>query len=753
MDIQALIKAMTLEEKAGMCSGADFWHLRGVPRLGIPSITVTDGPHGLRKQPNEADHAGVHKSVVSVCFPTAAALACSFDRDLLRQVGATLGKQCQAEEVGILLGPGANIKRTPLCGRNFEYFSEDPLLSSELASAYIGALQNEGIACSIKHFAANNQETERMVSDSVVDERTLHEIYLASFEGPVAKAKAKTVMSSYNKVNGVFAAENRWLLTGILRDHWGFDGFVMSDWGGAKSMASGIKAGLELKMPGGSPHNIPEIVDAVQAGQLTVAELDRAVERILKVIDFVVSNRQEGAVFDREADHCLARDMAAECAVLLKNQGGLLPLDKKAKVAFIGAFASAPRYQGSGSSFINAHRVESALEAAQGMPNITYAKGYDPASEETDATLLQEAVQAARSAEVAVVFVGLPNHCESEGFDRKHIELPACQNALIEAVRAAQPNTVVALHNGSAVAMPWAGDIPAILEMYLGGEAVGGAAVRLLFGDASPSGKLAETFPRKLPDTPAYLNFPGYAGQVEYREGVYVGYRYYDTKQMDVLFPFGHGLSYTQFEYRNLRLDKAQMQDTDTLQVTVDIQNTGKAPGKEIVQLYVAPITGEVPRPAHELKGFEKIALQPGETKQITFTLCKRAFAYYNTTLQDWHVETARYAIQVGASSRDIRLTAQIDVQSTVEAPVSFGKYSTIDQILKTARGQAVLGPTLQQMEAGARERLGNTESALGEGGLDIMRVFMMQSPLISLVEFGLVQPEQLQQLLGALNG
>ena len=753
MDIQAILMAMTLEEKAGMCSGADFWHLRGIPRLGVPTVMVTDGPHGLRKQEGQADHAGLGRSVEAVCFPTAAALASSFDRELLREVGAALGRECQAEDVGILLGPGANIKRSPLCGRNFEYFSEDPLLSGELAAAFIDGLQGEGVACSVKHYAANNQETERMTSDSVVDERTLHEIYLASFEGAVRDAKAKTVMCSYNKVNGAFAAENRWLLTHVLRDRWGFDGLVMTDWGAGKDAAAGVKAGLDLRMPGGNPAETADIVEAVQSGRLDESELDVTVARILGVIDFVASNRREGASFDREADHAKARAVAEECAVLLKNDGDLLPLDKSAKVTFIGAFAEAPRYQGSGSSYINAHRVESALEAVRGM-NVTYAKGYDLSKDDADAALIAEAVDAARNAGAAVLFAGLPNRYESEGFDRRHIDLPAGQNALIEAVLAAQPNTAVVLHNGSAVRMPWAERVPAILEMYLGGEAVGGAAVRLLFGEASPSGRLAETFPFKLADTPAYLNFPGYDSRVEYREGVYVGYRYYDTKQMEVLFPFGHGLSYGRFAYSNLRLDKAGMRDTDTVRVTVDIRNEGKATAKEVVQLYVRPLDGEVPRPVHELKGFEKIVLQPGKTKRVTFTLGKRAFAYYSAALSDWHVETGRYEIQVGASSRDIRLTEEIAVQSTVEAPVVFTQYSSINQILKTVRGQAILGPVLQNIQsmAMAQGTQEGVESALSEGDMDVMRVFMMQSPLHSLAGFGLIPKEQVKQLVDALN-
>lgn len=752
MDVQAVLAQMTLEEKAGMCSGADFWHLRGVPRLGIPSIMVTDGPHGLRKQGSETDHLGLNESVVAICFPTASALAASFDRDLLREVGSALGKECLAEEVGVLLGPGANIKRSPLCGRNFEYFSEDPFLSSELAEAFTYGLQGEGVGCSIKHFAANNQETDRMLSDSVVDERTLYEIYLASFEGAVANARAKTVMCSYNKVNGTFAAENERLLTDVLRKLWGFEGLVMTDWGAAKDMIDGIKAGLDLKMPGGRDEDVQEIIEAVQNGRLPEAVLDTTVARILYVIDFVVSNKKEGAQYSREDDHAMARDVAAECAVLLKNDGELLPLRKGGKVAFIGAFAETPRYQGNGSSFINAYRVESALEMSKGMADIIYAKGYELAVDSVDDALLEEAVQAAKGAEVAVLFAGLPNTYESEGFDRKHINLPPNQIALIEAVCAVQPRTVVVLHNGSSVAMPWARQVPAILEMYLGGEAVGGATVRLLFGDAVPGGKLAESFPHKLSDNPSFLNFPGYDGKVEYHEGVYVGYRYYDAKQMDVLFPFGHGLSYAQFAYDNLRLDKSEMKDTESLQVSIDITNSGKVAAKEAVQLYVGQVTGEVPRPVRELKGFAKVALQPGETKQVTFTLSKRAFAYYNVTLHDWHVETAQYEIQIGASSRDIRVSSVVGVQSTVDVPVTFSPYTSIEQILKTDKGRIVLGPMLQAMQAMMPGSQEGTDKALGEGGVEMMRLMMMQTPLQSLVGFGMLTKEQMQQILYALN-
>ncbi len=752
MKTDLVMKQMTLEEKAALCSGADFWHLQGVPRLGIPSLMATDGPHGLRKQLEASDHLGINVSEESICFPTAVTLASSFDRALLKDVGATLGRECQARDVSILLGPGANIKRSPLCGRNFEYFSEDPYLSSELCAAYITGLQGEGIACSVKHFTANNQETDRMLSDSVLDERTLHEIYLASFEGPIRDAKAKTVMCSYNKVNGTYLSENHDLLTGVLRERWGFEGFVVTDWGAVKNQIVGLKAGLDLKMPGGNPADADAIIAAVHDGFLDVAVLDKAVSRIIDVIRFAMMNKQEGVQFDYQTDHAKAMQVATECAVLLKNNNGLLPLDRSAKIAFIGEFAQKPRFQGGGSSHINAYRVDSAVWAAMDLENITYAKGYDLVSDTTSNLLLREATGVAKKADVAVVFVGLPDKYESEGFDRSHINLPAAHDQLVQAVCAVQPNTVVVLHNGSCVAMPWVDAASAILEMSLGGEAVGNATVKLLFGDAVPSGKLAETFPCKLEDNPTYLNFPGFRGVTEYREGIYVGYRYYDSKRMDVLFPFGHGLSYTQFEYSNLVLDKVTMQDVDTLQVTVDVKNIGAVAGKEVVQLYVKSRSGEVPRPEHELRGFEKIALLPGEKKTVSFSLSKRAFAYYNSTIHDWHVETANYEVQIGASSRDIRLTALVQVNSTVELPFTFTQYSSIGQILKSAKGREILAPIIQAMQNKATITKEDMNAAMGEGSDEMRQALMMQMPLQNLAGFGFFPAEVIEQIVSALN-
>jgi beta-glucosidase len=621
-----------------------------------------------------------------------------------------------------------NIKRSPLCGRNFEYYSEDPYLAGEMGASHIEGLQGEGVACSVKHYAANNQETDRMFSDSVVDERALNEIYLAAFEKPAKTAK--TIMCSYNKINGTFSAENKELLTDILRGKWKFDGLVVTDWGAAKDTVKGIKAGLDLIMPGGNPVYTDEIINAVNSGLLPESELDTAVSRILQVINFATSNRKDGVKFDFEADHALARKTATECAVLLKNDNSILPLDKKAKVAFIGEFAKNPRYQGNGSSFINSYRVDNALDCA---------KEYD-------------IVNSAKDADIAVIFAGLPDICESEGFDRKNIDLPDEQNKLIAEVCAVQKNVVVVLHNGAPVAMPWIDSVSAVLEMYLGGEGVGAATVDLLFGDATPCGKLAETFPRKLEDNPSYLNFPGYDGITEYKEGVYAGYRYYDKKQMPVLFPFGYGLSYTTFEHSNLRLDNTKIRDNDELTIAVDVKNSGSIKAKEVVQLYVKPLVNAIPRPVRELKGFEKIELAPGETKTVTFVLSKRAFAYYNATIHDWHVETGEYAIEVGSSSRDIRLSATVTVQSTVEIPITYTEYSTIGKIMRSEKGRVLFTPVMRAILERSEDAKDGTNTAMGAAAAEMQMKMMQEMPLASLVNFGVVSKEQMRGIISALN-
>ena len=620
MNIPSLISQMTLEEKAGLCSGADFWHTKAVERLGIPATMVSDGPHGLRKQDETGDHLGINDSIKAVCFPAACATAASFDRALLTRMGEAIGDACQHERLAVVLGPAVNIKRSPLCGRNFEYFSEDPYLTGEIAAAYIQGVQSRNVGTSIKHFAANNQEHRRMSSSSDADERTLREIYFPGFEIPVKKAKPWTVMCSYNRINGVYASENPWLLTEVLRNEWGFDGYVMSDWGAVSDRVAGVAAGLDLEMPASGGVNDRKIVEAVKSGKLDEAKLDLACERILNIVYRAVENAKPDTPWDKEAQHLLSAEIAAECMVLLKNEGDILPLSKDAPVAFIGEFAEKPRFQGGGSSHINSFKTTGALQAAEGL-NVTYARGYDVQNDCATDAMIAEAVAAAKAAKVAVVFAGLPDAYESEGYDRTHMRLPDCQTRLIEAVAAANPDTVVVLHNGSPVEMPWIGRVKAVLEAYLGGQAVGLATVRVLYGDANPSGHLAESFPLKLSDNPSYLTYGGEGNTAVYNEGVFVGYRYYDRREAEVLFPFGYGLSYTDFVFSDLRLSAAEITDRDTLRATVKVKNTGSRAGKTVVQLYVGDVESSVFRPVRELKGFEKVELQPGEEKEVSFTL------------------------------------------------------------------------------------------------------------------------------------
>ncbi|OKP81571.1 glycosyl hydrolase [Paenibacillus helianthi] len=685
-NIKHLISQMTLEEKAGLCSGLDFWHTKGIERLGIPSVMVTDGPHGLRKQAESADHLGLHNSVPATCFPSAAGLASSWNRELIRRVGEALGRECQAEDVAVLLGPGANIKRSPLNGRNFEYFSEDPYLSSEMAANHIQGVQSQGVGTSLKHFAANNQEHRRMSTDAVIDERTLREIYLASFEGAVKQSQPWSVMCSYNRVNGEYASESETLLTRILRDEWGFEGFVVSDWGAVNERVKALQAGLELEMPSSGGIGDAKIVAAVNSGELSMETLDLAVERLLNFIGKRTENRMENASFDPGEHHRLAREVARESMVLLKNEDSLLPLAQEGKIAIIGEFAKKPRYQGGGSSHVNPTKLDDAFAELQAVAGASasfqYAQGYELGSDEINEELLREAREAALQSEVAVLFLGLPDRYESEGYDRSHLSLPASHIALIEAVAEVQENLIVVLSNGSPVEMPWLGKTKAVLEGYLGGQAFGGAVADLLFGAVSPSGKLAETFPVKLSDNPSFLNFPGEGDKVEYKEGLFVGYRYYDKKELEPLFPFGFGLSYTEFEYSDLVLDKTGISDTETVHVSVTIKNTGSRAGQEIVQLYVSDIESSFIRPLQELKGFQKVALQPGEAREVSFTLNKRAFAYYNIGLRDWHVESGTFRIGVGASSRDIRLNATLEVASTTEIAVSFHRNTTVGDLL-----------------------------------------------------------------------
>lgn len=748
-NIQEIIAQMTLEEKAGLCSGLDFWQTKAVERLGIPSIMMTDGPHGLRKQKAGNDHLGIFDSVPSTCFPAGAGMACSWDRELIKQVGAAIGEECQAEDVSILLGPGANIKRSPLCGRNFEYFSEDPYLSSEMAIGHIEGVQSQGVGTSLKHFAANNQEHRRMSVDAIVDERTLREIYLASFESVVKKAQPWTVMCSYNQVNGEYASENPYLLTDILKEEWGHEGFVVSDWGAVNERAKGLAAGLELEMPSSNGAGDQKIIDAVQSGTLSEAALDRAVGRLLSIIFKAVENDKENASYDPEAHHQLARVAARESMVLLKNEDGLLPLKREGSYAVIGDFARNPRYQGGGSSHIKPTRLDdiyySLLEEAGSYAKLSYSQGYVSDSDEPSLELIGQAIEAASQADTAIVFVGLPERYESEGYDRTHLRIPESQIRLIEAVADVQPNTVVVLSNGSAIEMPWISNVKAVLEGYLGGQALGGAISDLLFGNVSPSGKLAETFPLQLEHNPSYLNFPGEGDTVEYKEGLFVGYRYYDAKRISPLFPFGYGLSYTTFAYSDLSVSSHSLKDTDTLQVSVKVTNTGAMQGKEVVQLYVKDVLSNVVRPEKELKGFAKVDLQPGETKQVSFTLDSRAFAYYNVKLKDWHVETGEFEILVGASSQEILLVESVVVESTVPLAKSYTRNSTIGDLMGDPQAAAIIQAMLSQ----AGEMM-----PMLQDGSDMMMEMMRNMPIRAMVMFsqGAMTEQGLDELINLLN-
>ncbi len=753
MDIKSLVSQLTLEEKAGLCSGGDFWHTKAVERLGIPASMVSDGPHGLRKQDQTGDHLGVNDSIKAVCFPAGCAAAASFDKDLIGRMGRAIGQSCQHEQLSVVLGPAVNIKRSPLCGRNFEYLSEDPYLAGEMAAAYINGVQSQNVGTSIKHFAANNQEHRRMSSSSDADERTLREIYFPAFETAVKKAQPWTVMCSYNRINGVYASENRWLLTDVLRGEWGFEGYVMSDWGATADRAVGVHAGLDLEMPASGGVNDRKIVEAVRAGKLDEADVDLACERILNIVYRYVENAKPDTPWDLEAQHALSAEIAAECMVLLKNEEGILPLNKGDAVAFIGEFAEKPRYQGGGSSHINSFRTTSALEAAEGL-NVTYARGYDALADAATDAQIAEAVAAAKAAKVAVVFAGLPDAYESEGYDRKHMRLPECQDRLIEAVAAANPNTVVVLYNGSPVEMPWIGRVKAVLEGYLGGQAVGIATVKVLFGDANPSGHLAETFPLRLEDNPSYLYYLGEGNVTEYREGVFVGYRYYDKKKMDVLFPFGHGLSYTTFECSGLRLSADSIRDTDTLTATVTVKNTGDRAGKAAVQLYVGASGGEIIRPVRELKGFEKVALQPGESRDVAFTLDKRAFAYWCEQIHDWHVETGDYTVEIGLSSRDIRATAPVRVESTVRLPAHYDANTIFMDLKKDPKAMAAIQPMVDAISAAFAPSGDETDAAKDAVSDEMGMAMLNYMPLRGILSFaGDKVPEGfIDQLLSQLN-
>ncbi len=666
-----LIAQMTLEEKASMCDGLDYWHSQPVERLGIQSISLNDGPHGIRKKgdPDAAKkgETDLLKGVPAICFPTASATACSWDTDLIRKMGEALGDECRKEKVSVLLGPGTNIKRSPLCGRNFEYFSEDPELAGEMAAAFINGVQSKGIGTSLKHFAANNQETRRMTVNTVVDERTLREVYLRPFEIAVKKAQPWTIMNAYNRLNGKYCAENKWLLTDVLRKDWGYENLVVTDWGAENERVPGLIAGQEIEMPTSSGDGTKLIVDAVNNGSLDEAILDNAVDLILSMVDKATATLGD-YTYDPDEHHKLAREIAGQCMVLMKNDGALLPLKKDQKIAVIGEMAKTPRYQGAGSSLINPIKLDCALDTLTEMGvTYDYAQGYSTAKKNkiSDDTFVAEAVAKAKDAEVAVLFIGLTDEFETEGNDRKHLGIPPLHNRLVEEVLKVNKNVVVVLSGGSSVEMPWADEVPAILNAFLTGQASGSAICDILYGDVNPSGKLAETYPMALEDNSSANYFPGTQVSVEYREGIFVGYRYYDTAKKEVRFPFGFGLSYTTFEYSDIKLSSDSIKDTDTVTVSFKIKNTGSCAGAEVAQVYVADTESTIYRPAKELKGFKKVFLEPGEEKEVSVELEKRAFAFYNVDAKAWQVETGEFKILVGASSRDIKLEATLNVEST----------------------------------------------------------------------------------------
>lgn len=654
-----IIAKLNLEQKCALLSGAGTFTTRGCPKAGVPSITLSDGPNGVRKQAGTADHLGLNPSVPATCFPTAATVACSWDPALGEEIGRAMGEEAAAQEVAVLLGPGLNTKRSPLCGRNFEYFSEDPYLSGKLAAAYVRGIQSNDIAACPKHFAVNSQELRRMASDSVVDERTLRELYLTGFEIVVKEAHPKTIMSSYNLVNGTYANENAHLLQDILRRDWGFDGAVVTDWGGSNDHALGVKNGSTLEMPAPGGDAVRELLKAVETGKISESDVDARLDELLTlVLDTHAAVENHSRSFDADAHHALARRAAAESAVLLKNDGDLLPLAAGASVAVIGDFAETPRYQGAGSSAVNSIKVDTFLDCLKdsGLHSVGFAAGFDRQGKPDDAKKA-EAVALAKKADTVLLCLGLDEIKESEGLDRADMKLADNQIELLQAVQQANPNTVVIVSAGASLETPWLAHCRALVYGALGGQAGAGAMADVLTGKINPSGKLAETWANTHADTPAKDNFAGAGRTVQYREGLYVGYRYYQTAGVPVAFPFGYGLSYTSFAYSELKADARS--------VTLTVTNTGSRAGAEIVQVYAAKPDAQIFRPAQELKAFTKVWLEAGESKTVTLPLDDKAFRYWNTKTDSWEVEGGTYELRVGASSADIRLTAAVEVNGT----------------------------------------------------------------------------------------
>ena len=730
--VNDLINIMTIEEKAALCTGASPWTTTSIERLGLPELTVSDGPHGVRRVADVNDF--IAASLPATCFPTASCMASTWDVDLIHTMGQALAEECIALKVDVVLGPGVNMKRTPLGGRNFEYYSEDPYLAGQIAACFITGVQSKGVGTSLKHFAVNNQEFQRLTISAEIDERTLREVYLPAFETAVKKAKPWTVMCAYNKLNGTYCSENHRLLVDILKDEWGFEGFVVSDWGAVHDRVASLKGGLDLEMPGPRERRVKAVVDAVRSGALVESVLDESVRRILNIV-FKAAETSKGGSFDTAAHHALARRIATEGMVLLKNNG-ILPLKEHQHIAVIGRAAEEAHFQGGGSSHVNPTQVDNPfteLRKLAANTELTYVEGY-PAGTAFDQVLINRAVEAAHTADVALLFIALPGFIESEGYDRADLDLTPQQVALIKAVTATQPSSVVILNNGAPVVMnEWIDGTAAVLEAWMMGQAGGGAIADVLYGKVNPSGRLAETFPLRLVDTPTHINFPGGNGEVRYGEGIFIGYRYYDAKEIPTQFPFGYGMSYTTFTYKNPKVSAATFRDVDGLTVSVDVTNTGKVAGKEVVQVYVHDQESGLVRPPKELKAFAKVELQPGETKTVALALDFRAFAYYHPAYKQWITEDGEFDILIGASSADIRCTKTVTLQSTLELPCLLNRESTLRDWMEDPRGKRVFGPLFQQMTAQMQAAFGGGE---GEAtGMDTMG-FLMEMPLLGVLHF-----------------
>ena len=675
---------LSVNDKAALVAGATFWKTVAAP--GIPAITVSDGPHGVRRTPDSGQDFGLGESLPATCFPPATGIASSWNRDLVERVGRALGEESRAQNVNVLLGPGINIKRSPLCGRNFEYFSEDPLVSGELGAAYVRGLQSTGVGASLKHFAANNQETNRMTVSAEVDERTLRELYLPAFENVVKREQPWTVMCSYNRINGIYAAEHEWLLTTVLRDEWGFTGLVVSDWGAVDDRVAALRAGLDLEMPGAVPDSQAAVVAAATQNATDARHLDTSVERLRTLVER--STLETGPAFDEEAHHALARTAATESIVLLKNDG-VLPLESGKPIAVIGQFARSPRFQGAGSSQVNPTRVEPALDALMLLAPVEFAAGYSLGA--PDPALHDEAVALAEKSDTVLLFVGLPEGDESEGYDRTDLDLPVDQLELIRAVTAANPRVVVVLTNGGVVSLePWHDDAAAIVESWLLGQAGGGAIAEVLFGAVNPSGRLTESIPLRLQDNPSFLNFPGDLTSVRYGEGVFVGYRYYESSSVAVRYPFGHGLSYTSFEYSDLQVAK------DGSLASVTVTNTGSVGGKEVVQLYVAPPPSDVRRPVRELRGFAKVWLEPGASTRVELALTSRAYSYWDVELSDWVTAGGDYTVQIARSAHEVVLEQAITLHDSRPA-----EKLTLESSVTAWLDHPVTGPIFRRAAGG----------------------------------------------------